>query len=209
MARPLHSSAITALQGATLILGIIAEFDFPSGKVRIWTGLGNLSWDSQTWTGLGDLVGVGDIEETTEIGAAGLTLNLNVGQANIVSLALGERYRGRPCRLWLALMSNSTTVGHAIPLFGGRMDVMDITEEGEGGSIVLSVENRLADLRRPRTSRYTHAEQLRRYPGDLFFEFSAKLHERPIPWATPGGGSRVAQGGGTAPGGSTLDYVVR
>lgn len=182
MARDLPSAVATAIGSTVVKLAFFAEFQFASGTVRLWTGYGNKSWGGHTWSGAGDFGGLTPIDETTEIGAAGLTFKLSQVPSTSLALALGDNYRGKPCKLWLAVLDASDAVVDTYQVFAGRMDVMKI-EDGDGtGAIAIQAENRLIDLSRPRTRRYTDAEQQRRYPGDRGLEYVAKLPEKPLYW---------------------------
>ena len=182
MSRDLVAAILTSLANVEQNTRLLFEGQFSGGPVRVWNGVGDLTYESVTWTGLGDLVSVSPSEETTEIGAASLTVGLNGIPSTTIALALGDEYRQRPARLLLAFMSAATTVAGATQVFAGRMDVMSIEDGGETASITVQIENRLADLRRPRTSRYTDEEQQRRFPGDLGLEYTGALAARPIPW---------------------------
>ena len=37
--------------------------------MRLWTGVGTISWDGQTWIGAGNILGLTAIEETVEVRA--------------------------------------------------------------------------------------------------------------------------------------------
>jgi hypothetical protein len=162
---------------------LLAELDFASGLLRLWSGLGPLVWAGVTWTGGGNLVSVAPAAETVELAAAGARLALNGIDSEIVAIALGEAYQGRPFKLWFgALDPDGTAVADPVPLFAGRMDVMTIDDAGETASIGLTVENRLIALERPKPLRYTAAEQREAYPDDAGLDFVAGLQNREVIW---------------------------
>lgn len=198
MARDLPTAVATAIAQPVVRLAFFAEFQFASGTLRVWTGAGNKSWSAQTWSGVGEFAGLSPVDETTEIGAAGLTFSLNGISSSLLALALDDAYRGRACKLWLAILDANDAVVDAHQIFAGRMDVMSIVDGGETGSITLQAENRLVDLTRARSLRYTDAEQQRLFPGDLGCAYVAKLAEKPIYWgvAPPHSSSSGSFGGG-------------
>lgn len=183
--RGLSSTVETAIVAPVVPLVFFGEFQFASGTVRLWTGRGSKSWNSQTWDGLGELLGFAPIDETTEFGAAGLSFTLSGVPSAKVSLALTDNYRGRLCKLWMAVADDSGAILDAYQIFGGRMDVMTIEDTGEVSRITLQAESRLIDLGRARSSRYTNAEQQLRFAGDKGLEFVAKLAEKPLNWGVP------------------------
>jgi hypothetical protein len=175
-------------------LALLAEFDFASGTVRFWTGYGQQTWNGVVWTGSGNFGGVSPIDETTTIGAATLSFTLSGVPSDIIALALGDAYRGKPCKLWLAAVNDSGVIQGAYQIFGGRMDIMKIADSGTTCTITLNAENQLIDLGRARDVRYTDEEQQRLFPGDRGLEYVAKLSEQLIYWgiASPASGTAPA-----------------
>lgn len=181
-------------------VAFFAEFQFASGTVRVWSGIGAKVWGAQTWSGAGDFGGITPVDESTEVQAAGLAFKLSGIPSSTLSLALGDNYRGRPCKLWLAVLDAADAVVDAYQVFAGRMDVMKIDDGGDTATINVQAENRLVDLTRARSLRYTDAEQKRLFAGDLGLEYVAKLAEKPLYWGVPppaGGASYGGGGGGT------------
>lgn len=205
MARDLPSAVATAIVQPVVKLAFFVEFQFASGAVRMWTGNGDKSWNSQTWTGAGDFGGISPVDETTEFGAAGLTFTLSGVPSSTVALALTDAYRGRNCKLWLVILDASDAVVDSYQIFAGRMDVMTIDDSGEVSRISIQVESRLIDLARARAQRYTDAEQQLKFPGDLGLQYVAKLAEKPLNWGVPAPTTPAAAGYGGGAGGSQLE----
>lgn len=184
MSRSLEAAVATGVVAPVVPFALFAEFAFASGTLRMWSGVGAFAWVGETWLGLGDLTGVGTLDETTEIGASSLTFSLSGVPSGLRALALGQGYRGRPCKLWLAILSaDLTTVVGSTLIFGGRMDTMPLTAGSDTtSSISIVAENRLVDLRRSRPSRYTDAEQRLLDATDTGLSRIAKLAERPFHW---------------------------
>jgi len=63
------AAAFTAqsLRGPVLFF----EGEFSDGTLRLWSGLGPISWNGHTWTGAGNLLGMSEVKETAGIVAAG------------------------------------------------------------------------------------------------------------------------------------------
>jgi hypothetical protein len=186
MARDLTATIQTETQASLIYPEVFAEFDFGSGFLRVWTGLGSKSWDSNTWTGVGDLGSIPNVEEATDISPRNVTFALSGIPSSTISVALTENYRGRSVRSWIAFLDSSGTIkADPYQWFAGRMDTMSIRESADSADISISCENCLVDLRRPRSTRYTPAEQERRFPGDTSLRYVAKLAEKPIYWGIP------------------------
>ena len=164
---------------------LLAEFDFAGGASRAWSGLGTLTWAGKDWTGLGDLGEVSAIEETMELRATGAAFRLSGVPSALIATALGEPIQGRAARLWLGFLDEALSlIEDPVLLFDGRMDVLEITDGGEAAVITLFAENRLRDLERPRTRRYTDQDQQAEYPGDRGFAFVPSLQDVTINWGS-------------------------
>ncbi len=151
----------------------IAELDFADEPVRVWSGIGILSWDGKSWTGVGDFGGIGDIEERGKVEADTLRLQLNgVPLANKALALARQNYQGRAAQIWLALMDEDEALIDApVPVFAGPMDFMVVSETADSATITLEVSSELVDLSRQRVLYYTAADQRVLFPGDTFFDF--------------------------------------
>lgn len=198
MSRGLTTAYKSAAAAGNVTPALLAHFDFSGGIVRLWSGSGDLSWGGNTYTGLGDLTQVEPVQETNEVRANGLNFRLNGIPSAMVARILAENYRGRACKLWLALFNTSgAIIADPLLLFSGRMDQCLVEDSGTTASITVSAESRLVDLQRSRERRYTDEDQQSLFSGDLGLEFVAGLQDREILW---GAGSSSTSGVGAAGG---------
>jgi len=162
---------------------LLAELDFISGTKRLWSGIGNLVWNSLTWEGTGDLGRVSSIEETVELRAAGMSLQLAGVDANDLTEVIAEPIQGRRAKVYIGFRDiNFALISDPIIIFDGRMDTIEIIDGGPTATITMKVENRLRDLERARTRRYTDADQQARFVGDVGLQYVPALQEIDIPW---------------------------
>jgi len=164
------------------------EGEFSSGYVRLWTGLGDISWDSKTWQGVGNLGSVDAVRETAEIRAEGINLSLSGIPSDIVSKVLTEARTGKPVNVWLGLLTSAgTVIADPIDYFQGRMDVPTIEDAGDTSVVRITAESRLISLERPRIRRYTDEDQQSEYSGDKGFEHAATTFSAVIPFGNNAG----------------------
>jgi hypothetical protein len=182
MARDLTAGVITQLQAASVEVGVLFEGEFASGWVRLWSGVGTLSWDGKSWSGVGTLLGISGIDETNEIRASGLTVSLSGVPSDLLSAALGDARSGKTGRVYLAFFSGGSIVADPILQFEGRLDVPAIEDGPETATISISYESELIDLERARERRYTPEDQAIDFPGDLGFDYVAALQDAQITW---------------------------
>ncbi len=161
---------------------ILIELDFPSGFTRLWNGIGNLTFDGDTYNGAADLGTISGVEETEELRATGITMALSGIPSDMLSLALTEEYQGRSAKVWIGFMDASNAIIDAMLIFLGRMDIMTIEEGGTSSMIGLTAENVLITLERPNERRYTPEDQKLQFPNDEGFEFVVDIQEKELVW---------------------------
>ena len=181
--RDLTSGVQTAIAADAVSPILLFQGEFGSGFVRVWSGIGDLTWNSETWSGVGTLGGISSITETSDIQANGLNVTFSGIPSAMISIALGDVVQGKLGKVYFGFMDASNTViADPVLMFEGRLDVPSIEEDGENAVIQISYESRLIDLQKPRESRYTHEDQKLQHPTDLGFEFVPALQEQQISW---------------------------
>ena len=184
MARSIHSDFNTAVQADEVHPVILAKINTSGGDVLIWSGNGNLVYDSDTYIGVGTLGGVSQVEEKTDLTATGVTFTLSGIPSALISTALGQVQHGRTCQMFLALLNTSTSaiIDDPYELFTGFTDVTILTEQHDTATISIQAENRLVDLERPRIRRYTDEDQKSGTgdSADVGFEFVQALQDKVV-----------------------------
>jgi len=183
MSRDLTPAFAAALAEADLRPALFFEGQFASGWLRLWTGLGEISWNGQIWSGAGSLLGIGSIDEPGAVVASGTAISLSGVPLDMVQLAIAESRQGLPGRIWLALLDEGgAIIADPVQAFSGRLDVPEITDDAATCTITLSYESRLIDLTSPRSWRYTHESQQALHPGDRGFEYVTAIQDREVTW---------------------------
>ena len=184
MARNLHADFITEVQTDEIHPIMLCKINTSGGDVRVWTGNGTLTYDSEDYIGTGTLAGLSQVSELTDLSAAGITFSLSGIPSDLISTALGQVQHGRLCQVWMALLNTSTgaIINEPYELFAGFSDVTVITEQAESSTISIQAENRLVDLERPRIRRYTDEDQKSdtANAADIGFEFVPGLQDKII-----------------------------
>jgi len=183
MARDLTSGMATELVAPVLRPVLFYEGVFTGGTLRLWSGIGPITWNSQTWTGAGNLIGLGDIVETTDNRAEGFTVSLSGVPTSLIAIALAQTRTSQAGQVWLGCVDAAgALVADPYLARAGRLDVPSIDDAGETCTIAITYENRYIDLRRARTRRWTQEDQHIDYPADNFFEFVPTLVDQSLIW---------------------------
>ncbi len=205
MSRDLSNNTIDNISQDVVYPFFATELRFDGNNtIRMWTGQGTLVLsDGTEWVGLGQLLNISAIEETSEMSVKGATITLSGIPQTLLSLALAEPYQGRVCNIYFGTFSQGnllqesssyillqdgsrinleTTDKGFNELFSGYMDQMNIEESSDTCTISLAVENKLVDLERARTARFTSGYQKSIYAGDLGLDFIEDLQDKSIVW---------------------------
>jgi hypothetical protein len=176
-----HVGIVTAMvrlgfdSGDVLAAGTPFDIDYD------WDGDTN----DETFLGVGNLGEIRRLQESVDVQPYSIELALSGVAAANVSIALGETYQGRDCRVWMVFLDQDSHAIQGAPLlaFRGRLDVMRL-RLGEFGRIFVTAHSRLADWARARIRRYTNADQQERWSGDLGLEFTEETSEKELLWGS-------------------------
>ena len=153
---------------------------------RLWTGYGEITIGSDTYYGIGDYGSLSVVRETEKLQAEGVSLTLSGIPNNMVSDALLQSYQGQNANIYFGTLSDGQLTQQPYLLFGGKMDVMTISQGAENSAINIQCENHLAELRRTKVGRYTDQDQQSRFTGDTSLRFvDAIQQDKEILWGVP------------------------
>lgn len=196
MSRTIDSGLLTALTGNSVEPYYAVELMFDTktitgvegnpidvGPLRLWTGLGNRTIGGETYIGTGALLNIAAAEEVGDLSAKGMVLTLTGLESSIISLALQEPYQRRKAKVYLGEQS----VTPVVEIFSGFMDTMQISDEPETATVVLTIESKLVELERSRNWRYTDESHKARYSGDSFFSFVQDIQDQQVAWGRSAG----------------------
>lgn len=182
MSRDLTSGMATGLQASVVSPILLFELEFSTVQY-LWTGVGSLSWNSQTWLGIGNMLEVSAVEETDSIEARGFTLKLSGAPPDQIALALTELQTRRYGIIRLGLIDSTGAIVTSPKIMcRGRLDIGEIDGDPEAPIISLQYENELIDLERPRERRYTDEHQKLWYGGDASLRYIAQYADKVIYW---------------------------
>lgn len=189
MPRAMSGAMLTALQATILRPAIFVQATFiDTGvleTVYLWSGLGSISWNGQTWAGLGSLLGVSTAEEGTTVEAKGITLTLSGIDVASLADALQEYQVGLPVQVWLGLFDNASPpslIADPVTTWAGQIDQPTLDVGGETATISIACETRLIEMNCSVERRYTHDDAQLDHPGDLGFSFVNGLQEITTSW---------------------------
>tara|TARA_R110000751_G_scaffold10671_2_gene38649 strand:- start:3480 stop:4040 length:561 start_codon:yes stop_codon:yes gene_type:complete len=182
MTRTLVSTIVSEVSSATVYPVFMAQFEFGSGNLNLWTGYRNLTVGSDVFVGAGELGSITPIIETETVVARGLDFTLSGIDTSIISTALTENYHDRICTLWIGFMSSANAFIDRVQMFKGRMDTMNITEGPETATITVAAESVLVSLERANERRFTSEDQKLINASDKGYDQVPSLQNLEVAW---------------------------
>jgi len=183
MSRVLTSAFEVEIDADNLRPALFIKAEFDSGDLLLWSGLGEIVWGGDTYVGAGHLLNISAVQESQKLQASGLLFTLSGMPTSLVSIALTEEYQWRPITMWLAVMNTDyTVIADPYKTFAGKMDVMQISDDGQTSTMSVAAENNLIDLKSSKERRYTNEDQISEYPGDLGLQFMPTNADVQITW---------------------------
>ena len=167
------------------------EIVFKNGTIRMWTGYGDLFFDSRTYTGSGNLLKISSVTETADIRATGIKATLSGIDSSLLSSSLNQDAENGTVKLYFGVLNtiNNAQIVVDTPyiLFSGFLDSISIVEDEGQSVITVSVENKLITLEQGKNRRYTDQDQKNLFAGDRGLEFVDSLQDKELIW---GGGTK-------------------
>ena len=189
MARDVTGAFLTELTAGNVRPFMMFEGHFYGGNRYVWTGMRDISWNLITWEGVGgDLIKVSQIAETTETRASGVEIQISGIDPTNLSLVLQSLRQSMAGTIYFGFLDAAgDIIEDPVEAFRGRLDSANIQDsiapDGRAISIcTLKYENRLIDLERVRTGRYTNEDQKLLDSTDKAFEFVNGLQDQQIDW---------------------------
>jgi hypothetical protein len=191
MPRGLSSDILTALSSSVIYPAYFVSIQFVNETVYIWTGLGSIVWNSQTWLGAGSLLSISSIEEPNNAAAKAVLLKVSGIDPVFLPEALNQVILGRPVLVYMGLFSSDTfsigTLIDSAPIatWAGRLDLPRFGVGATEVTLELSCESRLLDMDLSIERRYTTEDLQLNTPGDLGCSFVTSLQQKTLFWGQP------------------------
>jgi hypothetical protein len=194
--RALPGAVDTAVQQETIRIALLLELNLDSGDVNMWSGIGDLTWDSKTWSGLGDLGSISGVDEAGDLSDARIRATLSLIDGgdllDLVDELTDQDPVGRGFALYLAFFNEDTAIDDVLTLTAGFIDAVTFSDGAiAGASVSLASEATL--LRREHFYRLDDAMQQSLFASDKGLEFVTDLSDE-INWGSAP--PHVVQGGG-------------
>jgi hypothetical protein len=183
MSRTVPAALLTTLAQPEVQPFYAVEMLFDSGAVRLWTGYGDRTINSETYVGAGTLLNIEGLAEVADLSAKAITISLSGIAGELVSLALQEPYQRRVCRVYFGSIIINTAPKNwilangfwnddsiwvdaaewidvfndleVVEVFSGQINTMPIEDSGETSIIATTIDSKLVETEKASNLRYT------------------------------------------------------
>jgi len=100
MTRDISDETLSAAQADSNIPIALVKLEFASGDLRLHTQLGDILYNGEVYTGAGDIGMIGPIDEDFDLTRNSMQIGLRGVPNEIIAIALGEYYHGRPATIY-------------------------------------------------------------------------------------------------------------
>jgi hypothetical protein len=173
---------LTALSTPVIIPAIFLSITFTTETAYIWSGLGNISWNGQTWIGLGSLLGVSVLEDGSSVEAKGISIKLSGLDSTLIGPALADYAVNLPVNLYMGIFSSGVLIPDPLVSWSGLTDIPTLDISGSTATLEIAAESRLLQLNTPCDRRYTLEDSQIDTPGELAFSFVSQIQQLTINW---------------------------
>lgn len=182
---------IAAVGQPHVTAALLMDLQLSTGTIYLATTAYPITWNGNSYLGA---AGIGTIEPMTETarGAVGMRFTLPLVNAAAIASAMTERIQGRPVILRALVVVDEEIPGvYAGPFPGvfvdpgvwvGKLDSSELDLYGEEPKLVVTAEHEMFGWDRPRNSRASHDEHMRRHPGDEIHKYMASTVGKRVVW---------------------------
>jgi hypothetical protein len=149
-----------ALSAEVVRAAILVNVQFKNETLYMWSGLGPLAANGQTYIGVGDFGSVSNIPETSNTEAQNVTLTLGGIPATYLGEVIQNSQIFNLAQVWLACFDESyDLIPSPMLMYQGLTDQPVLSDDGESLTVTLALENVLVDLNRSVERYYTDVDQ--------------------------------------------------
>lgn len=182
MPRNITSAVVQQLEAKECKPVFLVGINFTE-PVYVWTGLGDLAWNGNTYKGVGTLGSISKVGESSEVEAEGISLTLSAIPNDLLNDGLTGVEACKTASVYLGFLDDSNAIiPDPILAYSGLVDAPTVNVGTETSTLTIHVENRLANLNRSRGGRYTDSDQRGRYPDDGCLKYVHTTQDSRLNW---------------------------
>tara|TARA_B100000780_G_scaffold209336_1_gene149407 strand:- start:1822 stop:2376 length:555 start_codon:yes stop_codon:yes gene_type:complete len=172
MSRAIDAATIAELAKDSFVTAHLVKIDF-STAIYLTENSYAITLGGNTYAPSSSLKGISNINESSEVNIASVSITLSGVSQDYISILLSESYIDRKVTIHRALL-NATggIIGNPILVYDGRMQSFSISDSTSTSQIVLTASSHWSDFEKKSGRRTNHNSQQIFFAGDKGFEFA-------------------------------------
>jgi hypothetical protein len=188
--RNLPNKLITAInenieEDKTLEIGIALFLDIKNDPTYIHSGVGNISFNGQTWVGVGDLASVSGVTEDIQMSDGRMVIKLldlpNGEIPNIINTFCTGDQSGRRFEFYMVLYADGI-ISSNVQFQAGYIDQPELDDQDEKSVFTLMLSNETTKLNKTVKKLMSDQIQQEFYAADKGLEFAADANLNDVLW---------------------------
>ena len=173
MSRGAHADVIAELAKDSFNMAHLIKLDFTT-PIYITESATAITHGGISYLSSNALKSISNINETAQVQAGSITINLSSVSQEYVALLLSEQYIGNQVEISRVLLTDDhVIIGDPILLFDGSMQSFTITDGTNSSSIALIASSHWSDFDKKSGRRTNSNSQNLHFPNDRGMEFSS------------------------------------
>jgi hypothetical protein len=184
--RGLSSDIFNALQADETAIILFLDVDWPGGRVRAHTSLGDRPFMGNTYLGVGEYGGISEVVEGADTSPNQIRLTLKVLDPAVVALVMNNSPEGREVSVHMAILDENRVIEHEVPyIFDGNVAKFNVQRGDIDKGIPYVLQLTCSDWferwsQPPKSARTTNAAQQHIHPGDRIFDLTEIIAAAPL-----------------------------
>jgi len=152
----------------------LVELGLQAETIRLTDAHRQVHYDGHQYLSAGYLLGIGEIEESSDLQVSSLTVTLSGVDQTIVSAFLQHQFHNRSLKVSKAFIGSDDKLIMGGEVFGGKITEAGISDDVDAGTVTVAVNasNHWADFGRRAGRRTNHNDQQLHFPDDMGMEFA-------------------------------------
>lgn len=182
MTRPVSADMADAIKSGSDI-ALIAQIEHPDGTLYVWTGVGTLEYNGQSYVGAGKLGQVSPVRNTTDLAIQEIVFSMR-GVNPTDAARLSGNVRNLRAQVWMvALDYRGQVIADPYQVIDAIEDFQTLEVQDDGmTSLNIITRNGFYTLERALQENWTAEDQKQIYPTDSGLDMIASLVNQDIQW---------------------------
>lgn len=147
--------------------------------IRVTNHTANIEWNGNLYYGFGNLLNIGEVEESTELAARSIEVTFAAFPLDTLNIVINAKYQNRDAWIYRGIIDLESNILYGDPflLMRGKLDTSKIAITEEQLVITTTIRSILSDWSIPKAIRMNSATHKKKYFDDNGLEYVELISE--------------------------------